>query len=75
VVTLSRPAFRDWKSWIIEDPDVSVAIERNGKFHSGDLAVLDEEGRCNITGKAKEVIRGGENICTRCARRDDPDHT
>jgi fatty-acyl-CoA synthase len=38
----------------------------NGWMHTGDLATLDEEGYCNITGRSKDlVIRGGENISPR----------
>jgi acyl-CoA synthetase (AMP-forming)/AMP-acid ligase II len=59
---------RDPKTEILDyrNPEVTcVSIDRNGWLHTGDLAVLDEEGYCNITSKAKEVIRGGENICPR----------
>ena len=32
-------------------------------MHSGDLAVIDDEGYCNITGRVKDmVVRGGENV-------------
>ena len=35
-------------------------------MHSGDLAVIDAEGFCNITGRVKDMIcRGGENIYPR----------
>lgn len=38
-------------------------IDKEGWMHSGDLAVLDHEGFCNIVGRVKDVIiRGGENI-------------
>jgi len=38
-------------------------IDGSGWLHSGDLAVLDEDGYMAITGRLKEmVIRGGENI-------------
>jgi fatty-acyl-CoA synthase len=39
------------------------AIDRAGWMHTGDLATIDDEGYCNIVGRAKDmVIRGGENI-------------
>lgn len=42
------------------------AIDRHGWMHTGDLAVIDDEGYCNIVGRLKDmVIRGGENIYPR----------
>ncbi|MBB4640369.1 AMP-binding protein [Rhizorhapis suberifaciens] len=42
------------------------ALDAAGWMHTGDLAVLDEEGYCNIVGRIKDmVIRGGENIYPR----------
>ena len=39
------------------------AIDEGGWLHTGDLAVMDEEGYFKITGRAKDmIIRGGENI-------------
>jgi len=39
------------------------AIDSDGWMHSGDLAVIDKSGYCNIVGRVKDmVIRGGENI-------------
>ena len=41
-------------------------IDADGWLHTGDLSVLDENGYCKITGRAKDVIlRGGENISPR----------
>lgn len=42
------------------------AIDAGGWMHSGDLAVMDEEGYVNIVGRIKDlIIRGGENISPR----------
>lgn len=39
---------------------------RDGWMHTGDLAVIDAEGYCDITGRVKDmIIRGGENIYPR----------
>ncbi len=39
------------------------AIDEDGWLHSGDLAIVDENGYYKITGRIKDmIIRGGENI-------------
>ncbi len=39
------------------------AIDADGWMHTGDLAVMREDGYCNVVGRIKDmVIRGGENI-------------
>jgi len=39
------------------------AIDEAGWMHTGDLAVIDDEGYCNIVGRLKDmIIRGGENV-------------
>ncbi|MEN8707837.1 MAG: AMP-binding protein [Nocardioides marinisabuli] len=42
------------------------AIDADGWMHTGDLAVMREDGYCTIVGRIKDmVIRGGENIYPR----------
>ncbi|HET9733230.1 MAG TPA: AMP-binding protein [Acidimicrobiales bacterium] len=50
-----------------EDPDATArAIDRARWMHTGDLAVMREDGYVNIVGRIKDVvIRGGENIYPR----------
>ncbi|PUA80479.1 AMP-binding protein [Nocardioides currus] len=50
-----------------EDPEkTSEAIDADGWMHTGDLAVMREDGYANIVGRIKDmVIRGGENIYPR----------
>ena len=50
-----------------DDPErTREAIDAGGWMHTGDLAVIDEEGYCNIVGRVKDmIIRGGENISPR----------
>jgi fatty-acyl-CoA synthase len=44
----------------------AAAVDASGWMHTGDLAVLDAAGFCNIVGRIKDVvIRGGENIYPR----------
>jgi fatty-acyl-CoA synthase len=50
-----------------DQPDKTAeVVDAAGWMHSGDLAVLDAEGFCNIVGRIKDlVIRGGENVYPR----------
>ena len=42
------------------------AIDSDGWMHTGDLAVMREDGYCNVVGRIKDmVIRGGENVYPR----------
>jgi fatty-acyl-CoA synthase len=49
------------------DPEkTSEAVDDGGWMHTGDLAVMDEQGYVNIVGRLKDmVIRGGENVYPR----------
>jgi fatty-acyl-CoA synthase len=42
------------------------AIDSAHWMHTGDLAVMDDDGYCNIVGRIKDmIIRGGENVYPR----------
>ena len=46
--------------------ETARAIDDDNWLHTGDLAVMDENGYCRITGRIKDmIIRGGENIYPR----------
>ena len=46
--------------------ETAKVIDADGWLHTGDLAVMDENGYCKITGRIKQmIIRGGENIYPR----------
>ena len=45
------------------DPEFTAGAIRDGWMHTGDLAIIDAEGYCQITGRAGDMlIRGGENV-------------
>ena len=49
-----------------DDDKKTEAAVRDGWMHTGDLAIIDDEGYCKITGRVKDmIIRGGENIYPR----------
>ena len=50
-----------------QDPEATAAaIDREGWLHTGDLAVMREDGYVGFRGRAKDIIiRGGENIYPR----------
>lgn len=51
-----------WK----DEPATRAAIDEAGWMHSGDLAMMDDEGYVRIVGRLKDmIIRGGENISPR----------
>jgi fatty-acyl-CoA synthase len=48
------------------DDKTREVIDDEGWLHTGDLAVMDEDGYVKITGRAKDmIIRGGENVYPR----------
>jgi len=54
------------KGYWDEPERTAEAIDAEGWMHTGDLATIDEEGYCNITGRVKDMlIRGGENVYPR----------
>jgi fatty-acyl-CoA synthase len=49
-----------------EQEKTAEAIDEDGWMHTGDLAVMREDGYCNVVGRSKDmVIRGGENVYPR----------
>ncbi len=51
--------------WDDEEKTIE-AIDKDGWMHTGDIAVMDADGYCQIVGRIKDmVIRGGENLYPR----------
>ena len=50
-----------------DEPErTAEAVDAQGWMHTGDLAVIDPQGYCNIVGRVKDmIIRGGENVYPR----------
>jgi len=48
------------------DPERTAAAFEGGWFHSGDLAVIDDEGYITVVDRKKDMIKsGGENVASR----------
>lgn len=49
-----------------DEAKTAEAIDAAGWMHTGDIAEMDDDGYCHITGRIKDmVIRGGENLYPR----------
>ncbi|NYG54880.1 AMP-binding protein [Nocardioides perillae] len=50
-----------------DDPEKTAeAVDADGWMHTGDLAIMREDGYCVVVGRIKDmVIRGGENVYPR----------
>jgi len=48
------------------DPERTAAAFEGGWFHSGDLAIVDDEGYISVVDRKKDMIKsGGENVASR----------
>jgi len=63
---LCKRGYHVMKGYYNNASATKAVIDADGWLHTGDLAVMDENGYFKITGRAKDVIiRGGENISPR----------
>ena len=58
--------FQVMKGYYNKPTETAQTINRDNWLHTGDLALMDENGYCQITSRIKDmIIRGGENIYPR----------
>ncbi|MBW1634919.1 MAG: AMP-binding protein [Deltaproteobacteria bacterium] len=63
---LCSKGYHVMKGYYKMDEATAKTIDRGKWLHTGDLAVMDENGYCKITGRITDmIIRGGENIYPR----------
>ena len=63
---LCTRGYQVMKGYYKDPAATNAAIDSSGWLHTGDLAVVDQEGYFKITGRAKDmIIRGGENVYPR----------
>jgi acyl-CoA synthetase (AMP-forming)/AMP-acid ligase II len=49
-----------------DDPDATAAAVKGGWFHTGDLGILNADGRLTVVDRIKDIIvTGGENVSSR----------
>jgi fatty-acyl-CoA synthase len=72
VVSRGKPGEQCTRGYLVmlgywNDPEATAkAIDAAGWMHSGDLAVMDDDGYVRIVGRIKDlIIRGGENVYPR----------
>jgi fatty-acyl-CoA synthase len=54
------------KGYDAEPEATTLAIDRDGWLHTGDLGVMHDDGCIHLTGRSRDIIiRGGENIYPR----------
>jgi fatty-acyl-CoA synthase len=54
------------KGYDAEPEATSLAIDKDGWLHTGDLGVMHQDGCIHLTGRSRDIIiRGGENIYPR----------